>query len=388
MNIFPCPPNRPASPSNASSHLTETSEVAEPSGPTGWQNGSAPHPEAVYSPVPPLETAPLIGESDAFQRVRNLLDMALQDDLNLLLQGECGTGRSLLARTLHVRSERRDNWLLIINCELTRAEDLTALLMGRPAAESGFEGVFEAAAGGTVVLDHVDALDEEAQAHLNHILETYAFQPTGGDGMPSFGGRLLSIASEALSPETFQPDLYHKLAQFPIAVPPLRERGEDVVRLARHFLRRCAGPDRASRPERSLSDEAKRALRTHSWPGNVRELRNAIARAVAHASSPTIAAEDLMLSLHAPAEAAASTRPPDEAEDRCMSDWGRTGTEDDGARFEVAASEGQIPTIEEMKKEAVERAYELFDGNVDRAAVELGVSRSTVYRMLERYEIT
>jgi len=386
MNIFPSPPNRASAPSNTSSHLTETGEVSEPTTSTDREDYPGPHQEAVYSPIPPLEAEPLIGESEAFQRVRDLLDMALQNDLNLLVQGECGTGRSLLARTLHARSERRDNWLVIINCELTQPEDLTPLLMGTSTGASDFEGVLEMAAGGTVVLDHVDALDTEAQARLNHVLETYAFRPSGGDGIPSFGVRLLGIASENLSRETFQPDLYHKLAQFPIAMPPLRERGEDVVRLARHFLRRCSDQDRPSRHELSLSGEAKRALKAHSWPGNVRELRNAVARAVAHASAPEIAPEDLMLSLHSPAETTASTQSPDEAEDRRMGDRGRTGPEDD-ARFEVAASEGQIPTIEEMKKEAVAQAYELFDGNVDRAAVELGVSRSTVYRMLERYDI-
>jgi len=379
MNIFPSPPNRTSSPFNTFSHLTETGEVSEPAGPsdrTDRRDRPGPHQEAVYSPIPPLESEPLVGKSDAFRRVRDLLDVTLQDDLNLLIQGECGTGRSRLARTLHARSERRNNWLIIINCQLTRAEDLTSLLMGASTGGSDFEGILEVAAGGTVVLDHVDALDAEAQAHLNHILETHAFPPSGGDGMPSFGVRLLSIASEQLSRETFQPDLYHKLAQFPIAVPPLRERGEDVVRLARHFLRRCSRQEEGSRPDLSLSDGAKQALRDHSWPGNVRELRNAIARAVAHASAPEIAPEDLMLSLHS-AETTASTCSPEGAD-----------TEDDDACLQLSASEGKIPTIEEMKREAVERAYELFDGNVDRAAVELGVSRSTVYRMLERYGIT
>ena len=357
---------------------------------TSWRRYQGPRQDAVYSPVPLLDPGTLVGESDALERVRRLIDTATQNDLNLLIQGESGTGKNLIARLLHARSERSDNWLIVVNCELTEATDLKPLLLGAPAAAESpdFGGVFELASGGTVVLDRVDALDEEAQARLSHILETHSFKRLGGSRSEAFGARLISIASADLSREHFKDDLYHKLAQFPISVPPLRARDDDVLRLARHILRRCTDRDRTAE-SLSLSTDAQEALRSHDWPGNVRQLQNVVERAANASSSSVITEGDLLLptsSAPVPAPSEDSPSAPDASDEPSPTADEASGNAEEHIS-EVSDENGRIPTIEEMKKEAARRAYELCDGNVDQAAVELGIGRSTMYRMLKRYDL-
>ena len=357
---------------------------------TSWRRYQGPRQDAVYSPVPLLDPGTLVGESDALERVRRLIDTATQNDLNLLIQGESGTGKNLIARLLHARSERSDNWLIVVNCELTEATDLKPLLLGAPAAAESpdFGGVFELASGGTVVLDRVDALDEEAQARLSHILETHSFKRLGGSRSEAFGARLISIASADLSREHFKDDLYHKLAQFPISVPPLRARDDDVLRLARHILRRCTDRDRTAE-SLSLSTDAQEALRSHDWPGNVRQLQNVVERAANASSSSVITEGDLLLptsSAPVPDPSEDSPSAPDASDEPSPTADEASGNAEEHIS-EVSDENGRIPTIEEMKKEAARRAYELCDGNVDQAAVELGIGRSTMYRMLKRYDL-
>lgn len=357
---------------------------------TSWRRYQGPRQDAVYSPVPLLDPGTLVGESDALERVRRLIDTATQNDLNLLIQGESGTGKNLIARLLHARSERSDNWLIVVNCELTEATDLKPLLLGAPAAAESpdFGGVFELASGGTVVLDRVDALDDEAQARLSHILETHSFKRLGGSRSEAFGARLISIASADLSREHFKDDLYHKLAQFPISVPPLRARDDDVLRLARHILRRCTDRDRTAE-SLSLSTDAQEALRSHDWPGNVRQLQNVVERAANASSSSVITEGDLLLptsSAPVPDPSEDSPSAPDASDEPSPAADEASGNAEEHIS-EVSDENGRIPTIEEMKKEAARRAYELCDGNVDQAAVELGIGRSTMYRMLKRYDL-
>jgi DNA-binding NtrC family response regulator len=372
------------------SDLLASFDLDETNGSTNWRRYEGPHQDAVYSPIPLLDPNPLVGESDGLCEVKHRVNIATQHDLNVLIRGESGTGENLIARTLHTRSDRKENWLIVVNCELTTAEDLKPLLLGSPAAaeSSDVGGVFEIASGGTVVLDHVEALDAEAQARLNHILETHSFKRLGGSRSEAFGVRLLSIASVDLSRASFKADLYHKLAQFPISVPPLRARGDDVLRLARHVLRQRTERSRTAE-HLSLSENAQEALRSHDWPGNVRQLQNVIERAANAASSSTIEEKDLLLPPSSPpsssptTESSAASSTPDDAP---VPPDDPTPPSADPPSHRSNKTE-RIPTIEEMKEEATKRAYELCDGNVDQAAVELGIGRSTMYRMLKRYDI-
>lgn len=340
---------------------------------------------ALCSPVPPQSPKPLVGESEAIRRVGDLVDTAAQNTHNLLVQGESGVGKSRVARKVHAQSDRRMNWMIVVNCELITAEDLEGLLLGtmRSAEGSDLGSLFNIAAGGTLVLDRIGALDESAQARLDHILETHSFPEAEGTS-PSLGVRLISTVAPGASQESFRRRLYDRLSQFSIRIPPLRDRPEDILPLARHFLRQHVdGGTKDGR--RILTADAEEVLRRHTWPGNVRELKNAVERAASVGDPSVVRAEDLSLSVHvssspespngdAPTESVPDDTPPEQEAEAAFS-------------VEDMSSEGTIPTIEEMKREAVERAYEACGHNVDHAAVELGIGRSTMYRLLKRYDL-
>lgn len=361
--------------------------------------------EAVYSPVPILEPDQLVGSGEHIDQVRNQLATAADCDLATMIYGEHGAGKSLLARALHNRSARADRWLVVVDCELLEAGDIRPLLLGdlsggasdsRPESNprefrADAEGVFGAASGGTVVLDHVSALSQEAQSVLRHILETHTLERLGGNQSLAFDVRLVATAIPRRLRDSFQPALYYRLAQIDIRVPPLRDRGDDAVQLAYYFLQRRINRDEAL-GDRRFSEAAERALQSYHWPGNVNELRNVVSRALSAADGKEIEETDLLL----------SDQPLGVSPDPDPGGGGgsTSGTGEDSQQEAAAGSSGQaagplpkisdddpIPTIEELKEAAVRRAYELCDHDVDRTAVELGVGRSTVYRMLDRYNI-
>jgi len=254
-------------------------------------------------------------------------------------------------------------------------------------------------AGGTLVLDHVNELTSEAQDVLAHTLDTRTRAPT--DRVEPQGSvQFIGVLSSSPPVEDFRSDLYHKLAELPIALPPLRERTDDILPLARHFLRRHGGS--APSPDPPFSDDAAAALRDFSWPGNVRQLENVIKRSVRICSSYPLGHDDLLLpecpSLHEhdarprpetePPRLPGRTRSPSAngapVEENPFVDPGGT-TDRNGVTF--GSHEQTFPSLEEVKKQAVKRAYELFEGDVERAAVALDIGRSTVYRMLKRHDL-
>ena len=246
--------------------------------------------DAAYSPPPLLRSEKLIGDSEALYDLIEAIGIAAQTDQNVLIQGETGAGKTLAARTIHAQSARRNHWLIVVNCAVLSPNQLPSLLLGSP--EHSSKGGLDAATGGTVVFDHVDQLAPESQAHLAHLLETHSFTLPVDSDPSAFNVRLLFLTTAPLPTETFRDDLYYRLRQFPIQVPPLRDRADDIVALARHFLRHERHPP-SSGPNDSLSRGAQSALRTHDWPGNIRELRNAMTQAAAVSETTTIEADDL-----------------------------------------------------------------------------------------------
>lgn len=358
---------------------------------TGRRQYEGPFQGAVYSPLPLLDSEKLIGESEALYRLFDLIGAASQSDQNVLIQGEVGTGKNLVARTIHSQSDRSENWLIVVNCALVSAGELKSVLLG-PSGYSS-EGLVEAALGGTIVFDRVDQLDASAQACLNHLLETHTFTGAPGSRSTAFDLQLLFLATQPLPDEDFKESLHYRVNQFSIQVPPLRTRTEDIPQLAHHFLQEET-PRKQSDVDRTLSKGAKTALRRHDWPGNVRELQNAVRRAAAVSDTSTIGEDDLPPSVREAKSSASQEEAPStpRAEQESV---------EEGAREEEASDEtsskksspffsdidGSIPEIEEIKREAVKRAYNLCDGNIDRAAVELGIARSTMYRLLKRYDL-
>jgi len=339
----------------------------------------------------------IIGDSPSMERVYQLIQKALRGDLSVAILGESGTGKELVARAIHFNSSRKRGPFVVVNCAAIPRDLMESEFFGHEkgaftGAHARKIGKFEQADGGTLFLDEIGELDLELQAKLLRALQNREFQRVGGHQTLSFDARIICATNQnilqMIREGKFREDLYYRLFQFPIPLPPLRERKEDILLLAHHFLRQFVAryPEFA---DKKLSAAAKQALLQHSWPGNVRELKSAIERGVLMAEGEWITPQDLMLNA-----------------EEVIKPWvERLGTssavEEKGTPVQPSASiseteqvaptqqdaEEPILSLEELKRQAVERAYRLCGGNVDRAAVELGIGRATMYRLLKKYHI-
>ena len=286
----------------------------------------------------------------------------------VLITGETGTGKELLARAIHANGPRAREPFVAVNCSAIPGTLLESELFGHEKgaftdARVSKPGLFEVADGGTLFLDEVATLPLELQAKLLRFLETREMRRLGGLRDVSVDVRILAATNLDLAAQVstgaFREDLYFRLAVVPIRLPPLRERGDDVLLLARRFLTELAGDYEVEAPE--LTPEAARALRQHSWPGNVRELRNAVERALLLSDGDPVRPEHLALAETAPSR-------PD----------GALPGGDGGLSFPA--------TMEELELAAATRMIELCGGNKSEAARRLGIARSRLYRILARVE--
>ena len=359
----------------------------------------------------------LIGDSDAMQQTYRLVDKALRGDLTVAILGESGTGKELVAKAIHFSSPRKRGPFVVVNCAAIPRDLMESEFFGHEkgsftGAHVRKIGKFEQADGGTLFLDEIGELDLDLQAKLLRALQNREITRVGGNESISFNARVISATNkevlEMIRAGTFREDLYYRLFQYPIPLPPLRERGTDLLLLAEHFLRTYV----AEHPEfkgKHLSTAAKQVIQAHPWPGNVRELKSVIERAILISDHDDIQPADLMLigneviapwaqrmtplsDLGVPEPPVATVYAPratDVAEvvvsrPTAPSPLDDEEEGDDDVLLDIERS-GVILSLEEMKQQAVERAYRLCDGNVDRAAAELGIGRATMYRMLKKY---
>jgi transcriptional regulator with GAF, ATPase, and Fis domain len=242
----------------------------------------------------------IIGESPATRRLLQLVARVAPRDTSVLVLGESGTGKELVARALHRLSPRCEKPFIAINCAALTDTLLESELFGHEkgaftGAVAQKKGKLEMAEGGTVFLDEIGELAPLLQAKLLRVLQQREFERVGGTRTLKLDVRVVAATNRDLAADArrgaFREDLYHRLNVVALRVPPLRERPEDVLVLARYFLdRACA---RCGRSVASISPEAERRLETYGWPGNVRELENAIERAVVLGQSEELLAEDL-----------------------------------------------------------------------------------------------
>ncbi len=311
----------------------------------------------------------IVGEDPS---LREALDRASsvipRGSATVLVLGETGTGKELLAQAIHHQGPRGPEPFVPVNCSAIPPNLLESELFGHEKgaftdARSSKPGLFQVADGGTLFLDEVSTLPLELQAKLLRVLESGEIRRVGGVRSTHVDVRVLAAANVDLRRRVaegeFREDLYYRLAVFPIRLPPLRERGRDVLRLARHFLVGLAREYDTSPPE--LTDEAIRTLEAHAWPGNVRELRNAVERALLLSRGDPIREEHLALE-----EASVGAAP------------GSGTGPGDGLPFPA--------TLEELETAATRRMIELCDGNKSEAARRLGIPRSRLYRILDRAE--
>ncbi len=307
-----------------------------------------------------------VAESAALREVADLVRRAARSPSTVLVTGESGTGKELVARAAHYHSDRVGRPFVAANCKAFAEGVFESELFGHEkgaftGAERARAGLFERADGGTLFLDEIAELGPDLQAKLLRVLQERRVQRVGAGDERELDVRVVAASNRELRAEVaagrFREDLYFRLAVIPIHIPPLRERREDVLPLARRFLARWNAE--LGRGVRGWSDEVEAWLLRHSWPGNVRELENAIERGVVLARSERIELDDLLV---------------DAAE----------------AGAEVADTSGGAlqEFLDQAAASRIRSALEESGGVRVEAARRLGIDRTTLYRLMRKYGIT
>ncbi len=306
----------------------------------------------------------LVGSSAAMREVQKSVGLLADSDTTVLLLGETGTGKELVARAIHTHGRRSKRPFVPVNCAAIPSELLESLLFGHvrgafTGAVADRLGSFREAQGGTLFLDEIGDMDIAMQAKLLRVLQERVVTPVGGRAV-AIDVRVLAAThrdlASAVREGRFREDLFYRLGVVPVTLPPLRERLADIVPLAEHFLASAT----AGGPLKRLGADAAARLLAHPWPGNVRELSNAIERAATLGRRPVLGASDL--------DFLSSTN-----EDAAPADW----------------LAGTLPeAVERLEREMIRRALAATQGNRARAADLLGIHRQLLYRKLARDDVS
>jgi two-component system, NtrC family, response regulator AtoC len=313
----------------------------------------------------------LVGDSGPVRELKALVQRIAQSDATtVLLQGESGTGKDLLARIIHFASARAQASFLAVNCVALPEHLLESELFGHEKgaftdAKTQKKGLFEQADGGTVYLDEIGDMRLDLQGKLLRLIEEKAFRRIGGVRDLRADVRIIAATNrdltKSLTAGQFRADLYYRLKVFPIALPPLREHPEDILPLARHFVARFSRELRREPPD--IHTEAQAWLQRYAWPGNVRELRNVLERALILAAGGTLQTEHL---------------PPEIS--------GSLASADASTPLVAAVS---LPAaglrLEEVERDLVRQALDATGGNQVRAARLLGISRDALRTRMKRF---
>jgi two-component system response regulator HydG len=317
----------------------------------------------------------LLGSSATMQEVIRLIERVGPTEASVLLTGESGSGKELAARAIHESSSRRGKPFIAINCGAIPPGLIEAELFGFEkgsftGAVRAHAGVFERAQGGTLLLDEVAEMPLEMQTRLLRVLETRKFYRVGANTEYSSDVRVIAATNrcplQAAQSGQLREDLLYRLAVFPIALPSLRERGDDVEILADHFLEEL---NKQARAQKRLSAMSRMTLKQHSWPGNVRELRNCIERA--------FILGDVVLEL-APLLQNNALRTP---EPGVSAERGSINFPADRERLDIRVGS----RIDDVERSLIEATLDYFKGNKRRAADALGCSLKTLYNKLNGY---
>jgi two-component system response regulator HydG len=307
----------------------------------------------------------IVGSSEAMRVVLDMVARVAATDSTVLITGETGSGKELIARAVHQRSRRAAGPFVAINCAAMPETLLESELFGHARgaftdAKVARAGLLLQASGGTLLLDEIGEMPMTVQAKLLRVLQERTFRPVGGDKEIPLDVRIVAATNRdlevAVEEGRFREDLFYRIHVVRIEVPPLKARGNDVLELAQHQLERFAKT--AGKPVKSISSAAAERLLSYDWPGNVRELQNAIERAVALTRYEELTADDLPENVRARRD----------------------------SRIVVAADDPEhLPPMEEVERRYVLRVLEAVHGNKALAARVLGFDRKTLYRKMERY---
>ena len=290
--------------------------------------------------------------SEAMRRLLAQVRKVAATNCTVLITGESGAGKEVIARAIHHYSLRGSNSWVDVNCAALPENLLESELFGHEkgafsGADSAKQGLFEIAHRGTLFLDEIGDLDLRMQVKLLRVLDGVSYYRVGGVKKVSVDVRLVAATNQdlkaAVAAGRFRSDLYHRLSQIRLAVPPLRERREDILPLAEHYLKQ-------QMPESYFSPEVKEQLRAYSWPGNVRELRNTVVRAAIFSTDGRIATTDFP---------------------------------DDFANMSFTVNLQSLASLPDLERNAIVKALEESQGHQRKAATRLGISRRTLQRRIK-----
>ena len=322
----------------------------------------------------------IIGKTAVMDKVFNQIEKVANNNINVFIQGDSGTGKELVARAIHYQGSRQEGPFEAVNCgaipeNLQESEFFGHEKGAFTGAVRSQAGKIEVANGGTLFLDEVGDMSPSLQVKLLRFLETRTIERVGGRKRISVDVRIISATNKMLKTETetgnFREDLYYRLMVYPIIIPCLRDRKEDIPVLVQHFLDKYM--KETKKDIRSVDHDAMEALVAYAWPGNVRELENVIQRAMVTSDSDHLEISNL------PSEIADVSRA-DSGE--CLPDDEKSET---GKPVEFSSSE--VAPLSTMEKLAMLNALELTRGNLALTAKKLEISRATLYRKIDKYDL-
>jgi DNA-binding NtrC family response regulator len=335
----------------------------------------------------------IVGVSRATREMCAVIARLALSDAPVMITGESGSGKEAAAQTIHDLSRRRGKPLVAINCGAVSPQLIESELFGHEkgaftGADRRRAGYFELAQGGTLFLDEVTEMAPDLQVKFLRVLETRSFRRVGGNEELVSDVRIISSSNrdlvQAVEKKALREDLYYRLNVLPLHVVPLRERGEDVPILAKHFLARVAETEEGGR--RRFTAAALEALASHAWPGNVRELRNAVHRAYVLSDGETIGGDVVAAVLVGKPSEVFRVVPPPAPERKPESDASlapASPTPEDPLSVPVRVGD----SLEEVERRLLERTLAAVGGNKRKAAEMLRVSLKTVYNKIREYEL-
>ena len=316
----------------------------------------------------------IVGKSKEMRAVYALMQQAIESNITVLIQGESGTGKELVARAIHFNSPRKAGPFVDVNCAAIPEPLIESELFGHErGAFTGATvqriGKFESADGGTIFLDEIADMQPLVQAKLLRVLQEREIQRVGGTGNIPINVRVITATNKdleaAVKTDEFREDLFYRIAGFPIPIPSLKERREDIPLLGHHFLEEYTKA--ADKSISGFSTGALQLLMRHDWPGNVRELENTIERAVLLEGSDVLQVRNPALS--------------------GLYSAGKGDTPDSKSMLPFLSTSTEILSLEEIEKQALVHALEVTDNNITKAAQALGISRVTIHRKLKKYQL-
>jgi two-component system nitrogen regulation response regulator NtrX len=308
----------------------------------------------------------MVGESEATQRLYDQIDKAAPSKGRVLITGENGTGKELVARAIHQMSNRSSGKFIEVNCAAIPQELIESELLGHEkgsftGAGARQIGKFEQAIGGTLFLDEIGDMSLTAQSKVLRAIEEGEIQRIGGTRTLKLDVRLISATNKVLEKEiekgNFRQDLFYRLNVIPITVPPLRERKDDIPILVQHFVEQFC--DENGKPVKKISLDALTALKNYEWPGNIRELRNIVERLIIMVDNDTINASHILSAMRIDHTQASSP-----ADSKSLKDM-----------------------MDEYEKKIIISELEANEGNVSQTAKKLNIDRANLYRKLRAYDI-